>query len=331
MPIVSNDTIIDYMKPPYEITPKILKLYGRINDAIGQCKSLNLVKPEARLRKQNRIKTIHSSLAIEGNTLSVDQVTAIIENNRVAGPKKDIIEVQNAIKAYDALDSLKTLKMSDYLKSHKILMDGLIVIPGKFRTKQVAIVKGKKLQHVAPKYDIVPGLMKDLFDYLKTDHDLPIIKSCVFHYESEFIHPFEDGNGRMGRLWQTRILMDENPIFEYVPIEETIKNNQEKYYKSLSDSDSIGMSTPFIEFMLEAIDNSLRATISETSVPNYDYEARFELLSKNINGWFDRKEYMKVCKGISTATASRDLKQMVSDGRLIVSGTGRMTKYKRGV
>ena len=153
------------MKPPYEITPKILNLYGRINDAIGQCKSLNLVKPEARLRKQNRIKTIHSSLAIEGNTLSVDQVTAIIENSLVVGPKKDIIEVQNAIKAYDALDSLKTLKMSDYLKSHKILMDRLIASPGKLRTKQVAIVKGKKLQHVAPKYDIVPGLMKDLFDY----------------------------------------------------------------------------------------------------------------------------------------------------------------------
>jgi fido (protein-threonine AMPylation protein) len=216
LPIVSNDTIIDYMKPPYEITPKILKLYGRINEAIGQCKSLNLVRPEARLRKQNRIKTIHSSLAIEGNTLSVDQVTAIIENNRVAGPKKDIIEVQNAIKAYDVLNSLKTLKMSDYLKSHKVLMDGLIASPGKFRTKQVAIVKGKNLQHVAPKYDMVAGLMKDLFDYLKTDHDLPIIKSCVFHYESEFIHPFEDGNGRMGRLWQIRILMDENPIFEYV-------------------------------------------------------------------------------------------------------------------
>lgn len=318
------------MKPPYDITPRILELFGRINDSLGQCKSLHLIKPETRLRKQNRIKTIHSSLAIEGNTLSLDQVTAIIENTRVLGPKKEIIEVQNAIKAYNEMEQLNAYNINDFLKAHKLLMGKLIGSAGKFRTNQVAIVNGKDLRHVAPKADIVPGLMKDLFDYLKKEKDLIIIKSCVFHYESEFIHPFEDGNGRIGRLWQTRILINENPIFEFVPIEENIRNNQEHYYKALSDSDKMGKSTRFIEFMLEAIDESLRKTIIESSIPAFDLGKRIEISKQLLKSWFDRKEYMQVCKGISTATASRDIKELVKSGILNTQGSGRMTKYKFG-
>jgi Fic family protein len=145
----------------------------------------------------------------------------------------------------------------------------------------------------------------------------------------EFIHPFEDGNGRMGRFWQTLLLMKVNPIFEYVPIEETIKNNQEQYYKTLADADDTGKSTIFIEFMLEAINQTLRKTIDESNPGSIDYQKRTEFALGRLDGWFDRKEYMKINKGISSATASRDLKQLLKDKRIESSGEGRMTKYRK--
>ena len=319
------------MKPPYEITKQILFLYGQILEALGQCKSLMLIKPEAKLRRQNRIKTIHASLAIEGNTLDIEHITAIIDTMHVIGPKKDIPEVQNAIRAYDQLGKLKAFSMSDFLWAHGIMMEGLVENPGEFRQKQVGIIKGQEVQHRAPGCNMVPGLMKDLFEYIKKDPDIAIIKSCVFHYEMEFIHPFEDGNGRMGRLWQTRLLMETHPIFEYVPIEETIRNNQEKYYQALENSDSEGKSTRFIEFMLEAINEGLRMTIEAAKVPLIDYKKRTDHALSVLNGWFDRKEYLRVNKGISTATASRDLKQLVLDQVVEKSGSGRMTHYRKRI
>lgn len=317
------------MKPPYEITNKILALYGQITEALGICQSILFVKPEAKLRKQNRIKTIHSSLAIEGNTLNIEHVAALIENTHVLGPKKDILEVQNAIKAYDQLNDYKPKQLKDFLKAHYVLMNGLVNNPGKFRKSQVGILKGKEVAHVAPGYDMVPGLMNDLFEYLKNDNDLEIIKSCVFHYEMEFIHPFEDGNGRMGRYWQTRLLMNVNPIFEFVPIEKVIRDNQEEYYKVLEISDSSGTSTAFIEFMLNVINKSLRDTIADTTPTTSDYVKRVEYALSQLNDWFDRKEYLSICKGISTATASRDLKQLLQDGLIESSGSGRMMKYRK--
>lgn len=319
------------MKPPYEITNKILALYGQITEALGICQSILLVKPEAKLRKQNRIKTIHSSLAIEGNTLNIEHVTALIENTHVVGPKKDILEVQNAIKTYDQLNDYKPKQLKDFLKAHYVLMNGLVNNPGKFRKSQVGILKGKEVAHIAPGYDMVPGLMNDLFEYLKNDNDLEIIKSCVFHYEMEFIHPFEDGNGRMGRYWQTRLLMNVNPIFEFVPIEKVIRDNQEEYYKVLEISDSSGTSTAFIEFMLNVINKSLRDTIAESTPTTSDYTKRVEYALSQLNDWFDRKEYLNICKGISTATASRDIKQLLQDGFIESSGSGRMMKYRKKI
>lgn len=317
------------MKPPYEITNTILSLYGQITEALGICQSILLVKPEAKLRKQNRIKTIHSSLAIEGNTLNIEHVTALIENTHVVGPKKDILEVQNAIKAYDQLNDFNPKKLKDFLKAHSILMTGLVDNPGKLRKSQVGILKGKQVAHIAPGFDMVPGLMNDLFDYLMKDTDLEIIKSCVFHYEMEFIHPFEDGNGRMGRYWQTRLLMSVNPIFEFVPIEKVIKDNQEEYYKVLEASDSSGSSTTFIEFMLDVINKSLRETIAESTPTTTDYSKRIEYALSQLHDWFDRKEYLSICKGISTATASRDIKQLLQDGLIESSGSGRMMRYRK--
>ncbi|HLZ18119.1 MAG TPA: Fic family protein [Smithellaceae bacterium] len=317
------------MKPPYEITHKIVYLYGQITEALGMCKSLLLEKPDAKLRRQNRIKTIHSSLAIEGNTLNLDHVTAIMDHKHVIGPRKDIIEVQNAVKAYEQLTRFHPFSVSDFLKAHQILMRGLVEQAGHFRTKQVGIINGDEVRHVAPGYDKVPDLMRGLFDYLQNDSDLDIIKSCVFHYEVEFIHPFEDGNGRMGRYWHTRLLMKVNPLFEYVPVEEAIKNHQAAYYDALAKSDRAGMSTMFVEFMLEVINQSLRQTIDESRALNVNFQKRTEYALSKLNDWFDRKEYMKINKGISTATASRDLKQLLEKGIILSSGEGRMMKYMK--
>lgn len=317
------------MKPPYVITNKILTLYGQITEALGICQSILLVKPEAKLRKQNRIKTIHSSLAIEGNTLKIEHVTALIENTHVVGPKKDILEVQNAIKVYNQLNDYKPKQLKDFLKAHYVLMNGLVNNPGKFRNSQVGIVKGREVAHIAPEYGMVPGLMNDLFEYLKNDNDLEIIKSCVFHYEVEFIHPFEDGNGRMGRYWQTRLLMNVNPIFEFVPIEKLIRDNQEEYYNALEISDNSSTSTVFIEFMLNIINKSLRYTIAESTPTTSGYSKRAEYALSQLHDWFDRKEYLNLCKGISTSTASRDIKQLLQDGLIESSGSGRMMKYRK--
>ncbi len=317
------------MKPPYEITQTILNLYGQINEALGFCKSLLLIKPEARLRKENRIKTIYSSLAIEGNKLDIEQVTALIENLPVVGPNKDILEVKNAITAYENLASYDPHSLQDFLKAHAVFMQGLLKHPGYFRTSQVGILKGTEVTHIAPSHTMVPDLMHDLFDYIKNDEDLSIIKSCVFHYEMESIHPFEDGNGRMGRFWQTRLLMTHNPIFEFVPIEKTIKDHQEEYYDVLAQSDSSGSSTVFIEFMLDSINTSLRETIQATKAINIDYKKRTANALSTLQGWFDRKAYMEVCKDISSATASRDLKQLLAEHRIEASGSGRMIKYRK--
>lgn len=317
------------MKPPYEITQRILKSYGEITESLGQAKSLLMIRPEAKLRRQNRIKTIHSSLAIEGNTLDIDQVTAILQNTRVVGPEKDIREVQNAAEVYKLLSSFDVYSVGDFLNAHRILMHKLLTSPGEYRRKQVGIIKSSTMKHIAPGHTMVPGLMDDLFFYLKKDEDPPIIKSCVFHYETEFIHPFEDGNGRMGRLWQTRFLMETHPLFEFVPIEASIKHHQQEYYSILERCDNKGSSTEFIEFMLDLIDTSLKETIGKSRVPNKDYELRTEYALSMLDDWFDRKAYMTVHRGISSATAGRDLQKMVRDGKVITKGTGRMTRYKR--
>lgn len=256
------------MKPPYEINSTILGLITRISEKIGEVNATYLVQPSPELRKQNQIKTIHSSLKIEGNTLTEKQITAILENKRVLGPKKDIIEVQNAIKIYESLNSYKFTSASSFLKAHHILMEGLIDEAGAYRKESVGIVKGSKVEHLAPPAENVPYLMKDLFNYLENDKEITLIKSCVFHYELEFIHPFTDGNGRMGRLWQTLILMSQYPLFQFLPFETLISKSQEEYYKVLSICDKTGKSTRFIEYMLNIIDAALTELITNSTAVN---------------------------------------------------------------
>lgn len=322
--IVSYDTI---MKPPYEITPSILKLVSSISEQIGEIKATHLIKPQTELRKKNKIRTIQSSLEIEGNTLTLEQITALLENKRVIAPEKDILEVKNAIKVYDDITSFEPASIKDFKRAHLTLMKGLIEKPGEFRNTEVGVVKGSKVQHLAPPGAMVTALMTDLFNYLKQNEEIPLIKSCVFHYELEFIHPFTDGNGRMGRLWQTIILMKYNAVFEYLPVEIIIKEKQKEYYKALSQSDKSGQATPFIDFMLGVIYDALQLVLNSQrpALSNNDRLMIFKETHKNFE--FSRQDYLKCFKEISSATASRDLKFAVDEGILQKSGDKRMTRY----
>ena len=316
------------MKPPYEITAAILKFITSISLKIGEVNAKYLIKTNPTLRKQNQIKTIHSSLSIEGNTLTEEQITAIIENKRVVGPEKDILEVLNALEVYKNINKLKPESEKDFLKAHKLLLQKLINEPGKYRKQSVGIVKGLKAEHIAPPFENVPYLMKDLFEYLKDKNELTLIKSCVFHYEMEFIHPFLDGNGRMGRLWQTLILMQDYPIFEFLPFETLISKNQKEYYNALSISDKEGKSTKFIEYMLKIIESSL-SELLENSTRKLNDKERVQLFLENNENVFSRKDYMNYFKDISSATASRDLKNAVENGIISKTGDKKTTTYKK--
>ncbi|MEW7277476.1 Fic family protein [Aquimarina sp. 2201CG1-2-11] len=315
------------MKPPYSITENILSLVAQISEKIGEINAYYLHKPTTELRKKNRIKTIQASLEIEGNTLTEEQITALLDNKRVLAPQKDILEVQNAIKVYELLQELNPHKLNDLCKAHKCLMNGLIDTAGKLRIKNVGIVKGSEVAHIAPGGNMVKGLMNDLFDYLQNENDLILIKSCVFHYELEFIHPFIDGNGRIGRLWQTLILMEQYPVFEYLPVETLIKNKQEEYYNVLAISDKSGNSTSFIEFMLAIILEALEELLQSQN-KSITKDDRISIFRDKIEKkYFGRKEYLQNFKDISQATASRDLNWAVSEGILSKTGDKRNTKY----
>lgn len=316
------------MKPPYEVSATILKLIASISEKLGEVKANFLHKPSPQLRKYNKIKTIHSSLSIEGNTLSEEQITAILEDKRVIGPQKDINEVINAYKVYNRIKKFSSDSSKSFLEAHKILMNGLIKSPGKFRAKDVSIIHGTKIAHIAPQPVNVPTLMNQLFNYLKKDKDISLIKSCVFYYGLEFIHPFEDGNGRMGRLWQTVILMKDYPVFEFIPFETLIKESQNDYYAALKKSDEEGKSTRFIEYMLTVIDNSLASAIGARS-PNLTATDRMNYFLEITDHEFSRKDYLAYYKSISTATASRDLQFGAELGILMRIGTGNKTKYKK--
>lgn len=248
-------------KPPFEITSKIIELISNISEKIGEINYLQNNPYHIKLRKENRIKTIHSSLAIENNSLSLKQITAIIEGKHVLGNPNEIKEVKNSIQAYDLLLSLNPYNEKDLLKAHNLMMQDLVERNGKYRIDGVGIFDGAKVVHLAPPADRVPELMFDLFKWLKESDVHPLIKSCVFHYEFEFIHPFQDGNGRIGRLWQTVILKEWKEIFAWLPVETLIKENQKEYYNVLGTSDSEANSTKFIEFMLSLILNTIEEII----------------------------------------------------------------------
>ena len=257
--------------PPYTITNKMLNYVSDIMKKIGETNYLENVNKYPELRRKSRIKSIHSSLAIENNQLSLFQVEDVINGKLVIGEQKDIQEVKNAYKAYENIRKINPYSVEDLKKIHGILTFLIEKDAGKFRNHGEAVYDGDVQIFVAPPHELVPKLMEDLFDWLNKEKDKinPLILSSIFHYEFVFIHPFHDGNGRTARLWQTAILSHWENLFAYLPIESMIKKNQEKYYKVIDNCNKAGNSTEFIEFMLKmiknAIDEASKVTTQETA------------------------------------------------------------------
>ena len=244
-------------KPKYTITDEILILTANIAAKTDVLTFQGGMEQNPILRRINRIQTIHSSLAIENNSLSLEQVTAILNGKRVLAPPQDICEVQNAFQAYNRLLEFNPYDVMDLLTAHQILMNNLINDAGRFRSGNVAVVRGRNIVHISPPPDNVTGLVADLFRWTEGASVHPLIKSCVFHYELEFIHPFSDGNGRIGRIWQTLLLYNWKRILAWLPVETIVHDRQDAYYTAIRSSNDAGDCTEFISYMLQAIWDTL--------------------------------------------------------------------------
>ncbi|MFR3999644.1 MAG: Fic family protein [Christensenellales bacterium] len=253
--------------PPFHMTDAIIAKISEISELVGSITAWQDMHTNLKLRRENRIKTIYSSLAIENNTLSLDQVTAIVNGKRVLGTPKEIQEVKNAFDAYEQLLSFNPYSVGDLLKAHRTLMNELVREAGMFRSGGVGVFNGDQLIHMAPPANLVPELMNNLLTWAENSKVHPLVKSCAFHYEFEFIHPFADGNGRMGRMWNTLLLYQWKPIFAWLPIETLIRERQQAYYAALAQADQTADATPFVEFLLTVIYDTLRE-IAETQNGN---------------------------------------------------------------
>ncbi|EPL1117311.1 Fic family protein [Citrobacter freundii] len=251
-------------QPPFTVTPLILNQVIEIGELMGHW-AVMAGRASPLLRKENRIRTIQASLAIEHNSLTTDQVTALMDGKRILAPAKDIQEVRNAILAYEKMSEWKSEKLSDLLQAHQVLMMGLVDNPGQLRSGNVGVYREIQLIHMAPPVSQVLRLMNDLLDWLKTTELHPLIAGAVFHYEFEFIHPFADGNGRMGRFWQTLILSEWRSELAWLPVETLIHYQQDRYYQVLGVCDRQSSCTPFIEFILENIISALQEGLGQSS------------------------------------------------------------------
>ena len=299
--------------PPFEITSKILNLVAQITERVGTMTAMfRQPLPAPMLRKENRIKTIQSSLAIENNTLTLDQVTAIVEGKRVLGAPNEIQEVKNAIDAYNLMLQLNPYKQKDLLKAHKAMMANLIGQAGHFRGSGVGVFDATHCVHLAPPASRVNELMNDLFEWVEKTDVHPLVSSCVFHYEFEFIHPFADGNGRMGRMWQTLLLAQWNPLFYWVPVETIVKEHQQEYYAIINQCDDKGNSTLFIEFMLQCLLDCLLNMGTEKSTEK-STEKLIRIIRENPN-----VTIAEMCKltGLSDKGVRKNLDKLKKQGVL---------------
>ena len=306
-------------KPPYTITSNILKLTSEISELISDIKYIDKTYSTLTLRKKNRVRSITGTLQIEGNTFDEEKVTSVINGKRVLGTMREIEEVKGAIKAYDYIDKYNYKDEKDLLKAHEILMNNLLENAGKYRHSNVGVGGKDGVTHVAPPPNMVPQLMGDLFGWLKSTDEHLLIVSCIFHYEFEFIHPFNDGNGRIGRLWQSVILKSFKDFFSFIPIESMVRSNQQKYYKALEDAGSMGESTPFIEFMLEIISKSLQEYIKESKKSNQKSNQKIISLIKKNN----KITIQELCDktNLSQSGIKKIIKKLKDENRLIRVGS----------
>ena len=310
-------------KPPFEITNSIIELVAEISELMGRLASTNKLSGNPTLRRANRIRTIHGSLAIEQNTLSVEQITAVINGKQVIAPPKDITEVKNAYEIYERLDELDPYSVDDLLTAHRVMTRDLVDESGVFRSIPVGVVDQEgHILHFGTLPQYVPDLIMELMDWAKSTDVHMLIRSCVFHYALQLIHPFADGNGRIGRLWHTLLLSKWNPIFAWLPVESMIHSHQAEYYDAINESNDSGESTVFIEFMLSTIKASLIDAI-ETSDGMSDATSDKKTARWNaINKFLDTHPYImnadvrEICE-VSAATANRILAELVAEDKLV--------------
>jgi len=323
------------LSPPFKITNEILNFVYEIGELVGKISAEKEFEKNLTLRRENRIKTIYSSLAIEQNTLTLEQVTDVINGKRVLAPPKDIKEVQNAYEIYERLDELNENSVKDLLLAHKIMTSELIKESGRFRSKNAGVYQGDKLIHMGTLPEYIPELINNLFLWLKKSEEHPLIKAAVFHYEFEFIHPFQDGNGRIGRLWHSLILSKWKKFFAWLPIESLVQKCQKEYYIAINNSNRDGESTEFILFMLKIIKETLielieiqkstdKATDKATDKNKEKIKSLIEYLDQNNS--INNKEAQNLLD-ISESAAKRFLNKLVKENILEAVGEYKARKY----
>ncbi|WP_302199249.1 Fic family protein [uncultured Gemmiger sp.] len=310
-------------KPPFEITNRMIDYVAEIAELLGKLNVTDALSSNPTLRRSNRIRTIHGSLAIEQNTLSLEQVTAVLNGKHVLAPPKDIAEVKNAYEIYERLDELDPYSVDDLLTAHGIMTRSLVEESGIFRTRPVGVVDSKgQVLHFGTLPQYVPNLVMELLEWVKTSEIHMLIRSCVFHYELELIHPFADGNGRVGRLWHTLLLSKWNPAFAWLPVESIIHDRQQEYYDAINASNDAGESTVFIEFMMSAIKASLMDAISTSDEMSDGKMDKATMRWKQIEKFLETRPYImnadvrSIC-GVSAATANRILSSLVTEEKII--------------
>lgn len=321
-------------KPPFEITNTMICTVAEIAELVGRLTAASQLSANPTLRRANRIRTIHGSLAIEQNTLSLEQVTAVLNGKQVLAPPRDIAEVKNAYEIYERLEELDPYSVDDLLAAHGVMTRGLVEEAGVFRTRPVGVVDQEgRVLHFGTLPQYVPELVMELLDWVKNSDVHMLIRSCVFHYEFELIHPFADGNGRVGRLWHTLLLSRWNPAFAWLPVESMIYARQQEYYEAINAANDAGESTIFVEFMLSAIKASLMDAIKTSdgmSDGTVDKEAH---RWRNIQEFLKNHDYImnadvRVLCGVSAATANRILSGLTADGKLVKCHEGGHWVYR---
>lgn len=321
-------------QPPFEITHRMIDDVAEIAALVGNLTATDALSASPTLRRSNRIRTIHGSLAIEQNTLTLEQVTAVLNGKQVLAPPRDIAEVRNAYEIYERLEDLDPYSVDDLLTAHGILTRGLVEESGMFRTKPVGVVDREgRILHFGTLPQYVPDLVLELLDWARTSEVHMLIRSCVFHYELELIHPFADGNGRMGRLWHTLLLFQWNPVFAWLPVESIIYARQQAYYDAINASNEAGESTAFVEFMLSAIQASLIETVEMSDVMRDGKPDKASLRWNKIRSYLATHDSVmnadvrELC-GVSAATANRILAGLVSAGKLVKCRRGGHWAYQ---
>ena len=321
-------------QPPFQITNPMIDQVSKISELVGMLSLSSGLSADPVLRRQNRIRTIHGSLAIEQNTLTLEQVTAVLNGRRVLAPPKDIAEVKNAYEIYERLDQLDPYSVDDLLTAHGVMTRGLTEESGVFRSRPVGVVDQEgRIVHFGTLPQYVPGLVSELLTWTKNSDLHMLIRSCVFHYEFELIHPFTDGNGRIGRLWHTLLLSQWNPAFAWLPVESIIHDHQQEYYQAINASNDAGESTQFIEFMLSVIHASLMEAVNVSDEMSDGPQSKAALRWQKIQAYLKSHETIqsadvqRLC-AVSPATAGRILTGLAKEGKLIRCRVGGHWAYR---